>query len=129
MTMYFQDWEFWCQCKRPECDALKTPHPDLVAQLNILRARVGRPIVIGSGLRCPYWNRIKGGVGDSAHVTGEAADLVCINSAARWELVDGIYRPSVLFTRVGIGRTFIHVDTATRLTQDVIWHYYPEPKP
>lgn len=35
----------------------------------------GKPIVIGSGYRCPALNKAVGGVSNSQHMKGEAADL------------------------------------------------------
>lgn len=46
--------------------------------LQPLRTWWGKPISIGSGYRCVALNAMVGGVPDSQHVTGEAADL-CID--------------------------------------------------
>lgn len=46
--------------------------------LQPLRDAMGEPIKIGSGYRCPQLNRAVGGVSNSQHVKGEAADL-CID--------------------------------------------------
>ena len=46
--------------------------------LQPLRDAMGEPIKIGSGYRCPQLNRAVGGVGNSQHLTGQAADL-CID--------------------------------------------------
>lgn len=62
-----------------------TPPLEVVAHLTVLamglekiRALLGsKPIHIDSGYRCPQLNRIVGGVKDSAHTTGYAADFVC----------------------------------------------------
>lgn len=44
--------------------------------LNPLRAEWGSAIVITSGYRCPVLNQAVGGVKTSAHLRGEAVDLV-----------------------------------------------------
>ena len=44
--------------------------------LNPIREKYGKPIRISSGYRCPQLNKEVGGVANSQHVTGEAADLV-----------------------------------------------------
>lgn len=49
-----------------------------VAVLEPLRQWFGAPITIGSGYRCPRLNAIVGGVSNSQHLTGQAADL-CID--------------------------------------------------
>jgi hypothetical protein len=46
--------------------------------LEPLREAMGEPIKIGSGYRCPALNRAVGGVSNSQHMKGQAADL-CID--------------------------------------------------
>ena len=46
--------------------------------LQPLRPAMGHEIKIGSGYRCPQLNRAVGGVSNSQHMKGEAADL-CID--------------------------------------------------
>ena len=46
--------------------------------LQPLRDAMGEPIKIGSGYRCPALNRAVGGVSNSQHIKGQAADL-CID--------------------------------------------------
>ena len=46
--------------------------------LEPLRESMGEPIKIGSGYRCPQLNRAVGGVANSQHMKGQAADL-CID--------------------------------------------------
>ena len=46
--------------------------------LEPLREAMGEPIKIGSGYRCPQLNRAVGGVANSQHMKGQAADL-CID--------------------------------------------------
>ena len=46
--------------------------------LQPLRDAMGQEIKIGSGYRCPRLNAAVGGVGNSQHLNGEAADL-CID--------------------------------------------------
>lgn len=43
--------------------------------LQPLRDRVGHPLRINSGYRCPELNKAVGGVATSQHVKGEAADI------------------------------------------------------
>ena len=53
--------------------------PNLVtlceAVLEPLRQHAGKPITISSGYRCPRLNALVGGVANSQHLSGEAADL------------------------------------------------------
>ena len=44
--------------------------------LEPLREHFGIPVVISSGYRCPALNRTVGGVSNSQHLKGEAADII-----------------------------------------------------
>lgn len=60
-----------------------TPTDDIIDSLsdlveNVLdpaRERIGKPITVNSGYRCPKLNKAVGGATTSQHVKGEAADL------------------------------------------------------
>lgn len=47
----------------------------VAAILDPLRTAYGKPIRISSGFRCPALNRAIGGVANSQHMRGEAADI------------------------------------------------------
>ena len=49
----------------------------LADYLDSIRAKFGKPILISSGYRCPMLNKAVGGVVNSQHLKGLAADLVC----------------------------------------------------
>lgn len=46
-------------------------------QLEILRALLGKPIVINSGFRCEKLNRLVGGARNSRHMDAYAVDVTC----------------------------------------------------
>ena len=48
----------------------------LADYLDKIREKLGKPILVNSGFRCPMLNKAVGGVNSSQHVKGEAADLV-----------------------------------------------------
>ena len=123
MSVYFSEQEMKCRCQRPTCDAVAMD-PEFMEALDTLRERVGRPLRVTSGARCAFWNAHEGGQPDSAHLTGQAADLEIRTSPRRWEVVAANFRPPVLFTRLGIAPTFVHVDAAdlTHATH-VLWLY------
>lgn len=54
--------------------------------LEPLREYAGKPILIGSGYRCPMLNKAVGGVTNSQHMTGEAVDihLYSIEEGKQW---------------------------------------------
>ena len=73
---YFTPDEFKCKCGGKYCKGY--PHePDerMFRIVNQLRKNLGVPITIVSGLRCKTWNAIQGGVSNSQHMYGEAADI------------------------------------------------------
>lgn len=49
----------------------------LADYLDVIREKVGKPILISSGYRCPVLNKAVGGVANSQHIKGLAADLIC----------------------------------------------------
>ena len=59
--------------------------------LEPLRQHFGIPVVISSGYRCPALNKAVGGVPNSQHLTGEAADIVMPKLAdAFYWLIDNV---------------------------------------
>lgn len=49
----------------------------LADYLDGIREKFGKPILVSSGYRCPMLNKAVGGVVNSQHLKGLAADLVC----------------------------------------------------
>lgn len=49
----------------------------LADYLDVIREKVGKQILISSGFRCPVLNKAVGGVSNSQHQKGLAADLIC----------------------------------------------------
>lgn len=77
---YFTREEFRCQCDGKYCDGFPVePEPELVRVCNEIRRRLGVPVTIvesdGSGVRCARHNADVGGVRNSNHLYGKAADL------------------------------------------------------
>ena len=78
---YFDDFEFACKCGRHGYDGEGHPILDhiidkrLVDVLDAIRERIGQPIEVLSGYRCLEHNAEVGGVPNSQHVEGTAADI------------------------------------------------------
>lgn len=73
---YFTRDEFKCKCGGKYCNGYPAePDERMVRIANQLRKNLGVPITIVSGLRCKTWNAIQGGVSNSQHMYGEAADI------------------------------------------------------
>jgi zinc D-Ala-D-Ala carboxypeptidase len=70
LSAHFSKAEFACRC----CGELKIDKR-LIAALEQLRALAGTAILIHDGYRCPGRNQEVGGVTDSEHTRGLAADV------------------------------------------------------
>lgn len=112
----FEDWEFACHDR----DATPVP-PEYVANvvhlcdgiLEPVRARVGRSISVISGWRTEAHNDKVGGAEDSAHLTGEAADIRSGDPKALYYLILEMYERGELPALGGLGlyNGWVHVDT------------------
>lgn len=118
--------EFACDCVRPGYDfgwcngfpatdyGEHSMSPDLIAMIEQLRVNIGAPITVNSGVRCPDCNSYWGGVPDSLHLLGEAADLYCPSLSVD-ELAD-----AALAVGLGVIRyyssQFVHVQIYPRDT-------------
>ena len=79
------------------------------------------PFPINSGYRTKQRNKKVGGVRNSSHLKGLACDIRCVNSNHRYLIVNALL--DVGFTRIGISRTFLHVDIDMYKPPNVIWTY------
>jgi len=90
---------------------------DLVNRLQVARRIAEIPLKINSGCRCEAHNRVVGGVVDSAHLTGLAADIACYASHTRYVVLLGLYAAG--FTRIKLYPSWIHVDIGELKPQEV----------
>ena len=116
--------EFACKCG---CGA-DAVDPILVMNLERMRAEAGGPIVIISACRCENHNREEGGKADSAHLCVpekkewcQAVDIVAATGRDLFRLLHAAI--SAGFTRIGIGKDFLHVDIDPLKPQEVVWLY------
>lgn len=73
---YFKKSEFKCQCGGKYCNGYPAEMSSkLIDILEELRVYFGKPITITSGLRCSKHNAAVGGVSNSQHQYGKAADI------------------------------------------------------
>lgn len=107
LSPHFDSREFECQCG---CGYDKI-EPALVEKLEQLRKVLSdRPIHILSGCRCPTHNARIGGVRNSQHIAGKAADIR-VPGLTTPALHDAVVA-SGLFKGIGFypRRGFLHVD-------------------
>ena len=96
------------------------PDGSLLIMLDAMRQLYGRPIIVTSGPRCEDYNAKVGGVLDSAHTRAKAADLACTNSRDRLALVHSAIECGC--KRIGVAKTFVHVDVDEDLPEG-LWTY------
>lgn len=98
---------------------------EFVRILDKIRNEYGRPMIIrppsGSGYRTPAHNKKVGGKANSAHTKAVAVDTVCMDPAARFDLVGLCFKYGI--KRIGIAENFIHLDMDFTLPQNVLWPY------
>lgn len=102
-----------------------TMHEDFILLLDQLREQLGHPLRINSGFRTRAHHASlyegKDHIPDSAHLRGWAADIACTDSSLRFQLVGLAYQLG--FRRIGVAKTFVHLDCDPSLPQDVYWVY------
>ena len=117
---YFKPEEFDCKCGK--CGlGYKDMDPDHLVRLEAARGYAGIPFVITSAMRCAEHNRAEGGKPTSDHLTGHGTDVATPDSATRSAVITGAVMAG--FTRIGVGKTFVHLGSSPRNPQNVVWLY------
>ena len=111
LTEHFNTSEF--HCKGANCGCKETLHdPILSAYLQQIRAHFGKPLYITSGYRCKKHNDAVGGVSNSLHMKGQAADFV-VSGVKPLEIAQ--YAEQICVKGIGLYGTedgnFVHIDT------------------
>lgn len=94
---------------------------EFLQRLDEAREYAGIPFIINSAWRSEEDNKRVGGKPNSSHLKGLAVDIKATNSRQRGLILDALR--SVGFSRIGIAKTFIHVDLDFDKDQDVTWLY------
>jgi uncharacterized protein YcbK (DUF882 family) len=89
--------------------------------LDRIRGDAGIPFRINSGYRTSAHNEDVGGKANSAHTKGFAVDIFALSSKDKFTIVSAALRNGV--NRIGVGNTFVHIDTDPSLPKNVIWIY------
>lgn len=106
LSEFFNRAEFACHCGCGFDDISL----QLVRTLNDLRTVLNEPIHVLSGCRCSKQNHDCGGVKDSQHLRGMAADIR-VDSLTPKQLAAFIEKSTCfVFGGLGIYPTFVHVD-------------------
>ena len=88
----------------------------LADYLDVIREKVGKPILISSGFRCPVLNKAVGGVYNSQHQKGLAADLICADMESLEKVLreTGGFDQLIKEHRKGSESFWYHVSVAPR---------------
>ena len=116
LTTNFNRKEYACKCGCGK-DNIKD---ELATKVQLVRNLLKRPIKINSGIRCIAHNTASNSKPTSSHIDGWAVDLAYRGSRERHELLSASLQ---VFDRVGIARTFIHLDVDANKTAGVVWLY------
>ena len=103
---YFNESEFACRC----CGQLPPSARENIRALvdNVLdpaRRKLGKPVFVNSGFRCEKHNAEVGGVKNSQHLRGEAADVCCADNKRLAEIIEANGK----FDQLILYPTFVHV--------------------
>ena len=106
---YFKMKEFECRdgCPMP-ASARENIEALVEAVLDPARERLGKPIYVNSGYRCPRHNAAVGGVPNSQHMRGEAADIRLAEIADNAEIVSAV-KENGKWDQMIVYPTFVHV--------------------
>ena len=130
LSKNFSHAEVACKCGR--CKGGAKISADLITRLQAMRDEVG-PIRITSGVRCrqhpeskarPTSSHVPADLGDIEGKVGHAVDIAAVGSGRRFRLLAAALAAG--FVRVGIGKTFLHLDNDQGKAQGVVWDYYPK---
>ena len=108
LSEHFDSTEFACKCG---CGGMNTGagvDPRLVEVLEKMRQSLGVPLVLSCAYRCPNHNYEVGGVSNSQHVYGKAADVLKPEGVS----LQRLYNAAELAGADGIGMYAwgVHVD-------------------
>lgn len=106
---YFDTKEFESKDGAPSPYGETVVQRELIVRLNAIRSRFGKPIIVNSGYRSPEHNAKVGGVANSQHVLGTAADIrpEDLNDLPELQKICDEMNPH---GGVGFYNTFVHVD-------------------
>ena len=88
----------------------------LADYLDKIREKLGKPILVNSGFRCPVLNKAVGGVANSQHLKGLAADVVCADMESLEKVLreTGGFDQLIKEHRKGSSSFWFHISVCSR---------------
>jgi uncharacterized protein YcbK (DUF882 family) len=120
VTSNFKKSEFDCNCGCEMPDEVFFNIEKLANQLQYLRDFIELPITITNAYRCRSHNKAVGGVSNSQHILGKAADLQvkCISTDELYKVIDTLAEYNhVMQGGLGLYDTFVHYDIRGKETR------------
>ena len=115
---FFKEEEF--NKATPPC-SLKDMDEWFMLHLDNARCDSHTPFVINSAYRTKEYELAHNRTGYSAHTLGLAVDIRCRNSRERYDILNALMKHN--FSRIGIGKNYIHVDDGVTYQDNVVWLY------
>lgn len=108
-------------------DAVVTNLKVVAAGLETIRSLLGKAIMVSSGYRCPALNKAVGGVSNSAHVRGLAADFT-VRDVDNKTAFDAIARSGLKYDQLIFENTWIHIGFDATMRQQNLEMYKEDGK-
>jgi zinc D-Ala-D-Ala carboxypeptidase len=87
------------------------------ACMDAVRDRLGQPIVVHSGYRCPAVNAAVGGSKTSDHMLGDACDFVCPAFGTTLQVAEAILAAGIKFDQLILEYGWVHISFGGRMRQ------------
>lgn len=116
MYRFFTDNDFFTAS--PKCK-ITDMNDEFLQQLDKARDIAKVPFIVNSAYRTVEHEKKQGRDGSSSHTKGIAVDLKANNSRVRYRVLKGLIKAG--FTRIGVYRTWIHVDADTEKDDEIVW--------
>ena len=107
---HFKRHEFACKCGR-YCNGYPTEmKKGVLAVLDRTREHFGSPATVSSGMRCKQHNANVGGVANSRHLSGKAADF-CVRGKTAAQVLAYVQNQPETRYAYAIDNNYVHVDS------------------
>ena len=131
MTAHFSFEELTASQKAATLHLNNAPNEQHMKNLQILangleqvRALLNAPMSISSGYRSPALNSAVGGVSNSAHLDGFAADFTAPQFGTPLEIVEFLSKSTIQFDQIIQEGTWVHISFAPTMRREVLTAHF-----